>query len=92
MQICAGRDLRVEKSKFISAIQATEEMYPKRSLRWRESVDVTPLSSGGGHSPGFVRIYKRIQPTNSSALEKDSRPGSWNKNGLASLWVVVTLR
>jgi len=59
--------LRVEKSKFISAIRATEEMYPKRSLRWRESVDVTPLLSGGDHSPGFVRIYKRIQPTNSSA-------------------------
>jgi uncharacterized protein len=54
-------------------------MYPKRSLRWRESVDVTPLSWGGDHSLGFVRIYKRIQPTNSSAWEKDSPLGSWNK-------------
>ena len=82
MQICAGRDLRVEKSKCISAIRAIKGIHPKRSLRWRESVDVTPLSSGGGHSPGFVRIYKRIQPTNSSAWEKDSPPGSWNKNVL----------
>jgi len=64
-------------------------MYPKRSLRWRESVDVTPLLSGGDHSPGFVRIYKRIQPTNSSAWEKDSPPGSWNKTVLPPLWVAL---
>jgi len=52
-------------------------------------VDVTPLSSGGDHSPGFVRIYKRTQPTNSSAWEKDSPLGSWNKTVLPPLWVAL---
>jgi hypothetical protein len=37
------------------------------------------LSSGGVHSPGFVRIFKRIQPMNSSAWEKDLRLESLNK-------------
>jgi hypothetical protein len=78
-QICGGRDLRVEKSKCNSAIRPTEEMHPKRSLRWRESVHARRLLLGAGPSLGFVSIYKPILPTNSSAWEKDSRPGSLNK-------------
>jgi hypothetical protein len=69
MRIYAVR-LRVEKSKLISVIRATEETRPKRFGSWRQSVDVTRLSSGGGPSPGFVRFYKPIQPMNWSSRKR----------------------
>ena len=37
MQSCAARDLRWEKSKFSSAIRATEETHPKTSWHWHGS-------------------------------------------------------
>ena len=49
---------------------------PKEILdAWRESVDVTPLSSDEGLSPGSVNSFKQIQPMNSFVWELASRPG-----------------
>jgi hypothetical protein len=70
----------------MESIEQKKENHPRqKQTQW---LDVTPLSSGGGHLPGFVRIGNRIPPTNSSAGEKDSRSGSWNK-AVLPLWVAL---
>ena len=74
-QNCATRDLRAERSKFISAFRAAKQTRRKRSSRWRGSVDATRLSLGESHSPGFVNCSRQIQPMNLFAWELASRPG-----------------